>query len=273
MRPGCTGTVKPIRSLLIDKRPGVHGYKVVWAKKTANNKIRLREKIKALLDEIEKVNDQENEEYGDEDLEELGGKGGIEAEKLKAKVAELNERLRQQPQDKPLKKAVKTLEKDYLPRLEKYAKQEKTLQGRSSYSKTDPDASCMSMKEDRGEQKSWPHPAYNVQIGTEGQFVVGYSVHQRAGDQSCFIPHMEQQHWPNGQKPKRGSSDAAYGTEENYSDVSRRQDCRSRRLRTPVSEARASLQQIDHACRSSFLRDLRNSNDTNTLSDTRGTPL
>jgi transposase len=191
-------------------------YKVVWAKKTANNKTRLREKIKALLDEIEKVNDQENEAYGDEDLEELGGKGGIEAEKLKAKVAELNERLRQQPQDKPLKKAVKTLEKDYLPRLEKVEKQEKTLQGRSSYSKTDPDASCMSMKEDRGEQKSWPHPAYNVQIGTEGQFVVGYSVHQRAGDQSCFIPHMEQQHWPNGQKPKRGSSDAAYGTEENY---------------------------------------------------------
>jgi len=37
---------------------------------------------------------------------------------LKAKVAELNERLRQQPGDKPLKKAVKTLEKDYLPRLE-----------------------------------------------------------------------------------------------------------------------------------------------------------
>jgi len=28
------------------------------------------------LDEIEKVNEQEDEEYGDEDLEELGGKGG-----------------------------------------------------------------------------------------------------------------------------------------------------------------------------------------------------
>src|SRR3990172_10121881 len=67
-------------------------HKVVWAKKTAKYKVRLREKIKQLLDEIEKVNEQENEEYGDEDLEEMGGKGGIDAEKLKAKGAELNER-------------------------------------------------------------------------------------------------------------------------------------------------------------------------------------
>jgi transposase len=82
-------------------------HKVVWAKKTEKYKARLREKIKELLDEIEKVNEQENEAYGDEDLEEMGGKGGIDAEKLKSKVAELNERLRQQPENKPLKKAVK----------------------------------------------------------------------------------------------------------------------------------------------------------------------
>jgi transposase len=191
-------------------------HKVVWAKKTEKYKARLREKIKVLLDEIEKVNEQENEEYGDADLEEMGGKGGIDAEKLKAKVAELNERLRLQPENKPLKKAVKTLQKDHLPQLEKYEKQEKTLQGRNSYSQTDPDASCMRMKEDRGAEKSWPHPAYNVQIGTEGQYVVGYSLHQRAGDPGCFIPHMEQQHWPKGQKPKAASGDAAYGSEENY---------------------------------------------------------
>jgi len=191
-------------------------HKVVWAKKTAKNKVRLKQKIEQLLDEIEQVNEKENEEYGDKDQEELGGKGGIDAEKLKAKVAELNERLRQQPEDKSLKKAVKTLEKEHLPRLEKYEKQEKTLDGRSSYSQTDPDASCMRMKEDRGAEKPWPHPAYNPQIGTEGQFVVGYSVHQSAGDPGCFIPHMEQQHWPNGQKPKAASGDAAYGSEENY---------------------------------------------------------
>jgi len=191
-------------------------HKVVWAKKTEKYKARLREKIKVLLDEIERVNEAEQEEYGDEDLEEMGGKGGIDAEKLKAKVAALNERLRQQPGNKPLKKAVKTMEKDYLPRLEKYERQEEKLGGRSSYARSDPDASSMRMKEDRGAEKPWPRPAYNTQIGTEGQFVVGYSVHQRAGDPGCFIPHMQQQHWPQGKKPKHVAGDAAYGSEENY---------------------------------------------------------
>jgi hypothetical protein len=178
-------------------------HKVVWAKKTAKYKVHLREKIKVLLDEIEKVNEQENEEYGDDDLEEMRGKGGIDAEKLKTKVTELNERLHQQPEDKPLKKAVKTLQKDYLPRLEKYEKQEKIRQGRSSYSQTDPDASCMRMKEDRGAEKPWPHPAYHVQIGTEGQFVVGYSLHQRAGDPGCFIPTWNHSTGQRARNPNR----------------------------------------------------------------------
>jgi len=46
--------------------------------------------------------------------------------------------------------------------------------------------------------------------------VVRYSLHQRTGDPGCFIPHMEQQHWPKGQEPNRTSGDAAYGSEENY---------------------------------------------------------
>lgn len=128
----------------------------------------MREKIEVLLDEIERVNEQEKMEYGNDGLEEMGGKGDIDAEKFKAKVTELNKRLRQQPGNKSLKKAVKTMQKDYLPRLEKHERQEKTLRGRSSYSQTDPDASCMHMKKDRGAEKPWPHPAYNVQIGTEG---------------------------------------------------------------------------------------------------------
>lgn len=115
---------------------------------------------------------------GDGDLEELGGKGGLDAEKLQRKVDELNQRLKQQP------------EKKHLPRLEKYEEQEKVLAGRSSYSKTDPDASCFRMKEDRAAEKPWPRPAYNVQIGTEGQFIVGYSIHQKAGDPGCFIPPL-----------------------------------------------------------------------------------
>lgn len=73
------------------------------------SKGRLREKIEVLLDEIERVNEQEKEEYGNDDLEEMGGKGDIDAEKLRVKVTELNKQLRQQPGNKPLKKVAKIL--------------------------------------------------------------------------------------------------------------------------------------------------------------------
>jgi transposase len=190
-------------------------HKVIWGKKTEKYKSRLRQQIRDMLDEIEKVNQAEEEAYGDDDLEELGGKGGVDAEKLRQKIEELNERLRQQPEDRQLKKVVKT--------LEKYEEQEKILDGRSSYAKTDPDASCFRMKEDRAAEKPLPRPAYNVQIGTEGQFIVGYSIHQRAGDPDCFIPHMEQQKLPDGIKIQNASTDAAYGSEENYAYLEKQQ--------------------------------------------------
>jgi len=72
------------------------------------------------------------------------------------------------------------------------------------------------LKEDRAAEKPLPRPAYNVQNGTEGQFIVGYSIHQRAGDPGCFIPHMEQQKLPHGKRIRNAITDAAYGTEENY---------------------------------------------------------
>jgi hypothetical protein len=164
----------------------------------------------------------------------LGGGGGINAEKIAKKITELNRRLKEQPEDKKLAKAVKVMEKDYLPRQRRYEEQERKLAGRSSYSKTDEDATFMRMKEDRGAEKPWPKPAYNVQNGTEGQFVVGFSLHQCAGDTTCLIPHLEgvktslsaiAQRKPelfskpeerSGCLPHNLSTDAGYGSEENY---------------------------------------------------------
>lgn len=191
-------------------------HKVVWAKKTKHYKEKLQEQIEVLLDEIERVNEQEQAEYGEENLEELGEHNTITAEKLKQKVVELNEALKNKLEAGELKKAVKQLEQKGLPRLEKYEEQERLLDRRNSYSKTDPDASSLRMKEDRAARKPLARPAYNVQMGTEGQFVVGYSIHQQADDTSCFIPHMQQQQFPNGKQFKNGSGDAGYGSEENY---------------------------------------------------------
>ncbi len=207
-------------------------HKVVWAKSRAKYEGRLREKVKELLKEIDAANEAENAEYGDKDLEEMGGSGGgIDAEKLEKKIAELNERLKEQPENKKLAKAVKKMESDYLPRQKRYEEQERKLAGRNSYSKTDEDATFMRMKEDRGAKEPLPKPAYNIQTGTEGQFVVGFSLHQRTGDTNCLIPHLEgvkanlqsiARRKPElltrqpGCLPQNISADAGYGSEENY---------------------------------------------------------
>ena len=109
------------------------------------------------------------------------------------------------------------MQEDRPPRLEKYEQQTEILAGRSSYARTDPDASCLRMKEDRGAKKPWPKPAYNVQMGTEGQFITGISIHNRAGGTPCLIPHLEQvRKNMGGRLPKKIVADAAYGSEENY---------------------------------------------------------
>ncbi len=182
-------------------------HKVVWAKRRENYYKWGQEQIKELLKHIEQVNEDEQAEYSNDDLEELGGNGqaDVNSEWLKKKIDELNQKLRDKtrPQKvtRPARKALKKLEEDCLVRLEKYEQQEETLRGRSSYSKTDPDARCMRMKEDRGTERPWPKPAYNVHIGTEGQFVVGFSVHGRAGDTACLIPHLERMRTHLGRLP------------------------------------------------------------------------
>lgn len=199
-------------------------HKVVWAKRNRHQQERLQTKIQDLLDQIERANQAEQAEYGERDLEENGGKGGpggsFNAEKLAAKIAELNEKLSSPTSDAPAtpeqKQALAKLEKDCLPRQQKYEEQVHRLHGRNSYAKTDAAASCMRMKEDRGAERPWPKPAYNVQMGTEHQFVIGFSVHQRAGDTGCLIPHLVGVQASMGQLPKNITTDAGYGSEENY---------------------------------------------------------
>jgi transposase len=197
-------------------------HKVVWAKRKERYEKRVKEQIQDLLEQIEQANEEEQAEYGERDLEEMGGNGtpDIDGERLKKKIEELNQRLREKTrppaQEKQTRQALKELENDCLPRLEKYEEQTKVLAGRNSYSKTDPQATCMRMKEDRGAKRPWTKPAYNVQLGTEGQFIVGASVHNQSSDAPCFIPLMEQMRLGLKRLPKNASTDAAYGSEENY---------------------------------------------------------
>lgn len=130
-------------------------------------------------------------------------------------LEEVKQALEEHPDNKRLKQVAKQIESDYLPRAQKYEEQERKLAGRNSYSKTDRDATFMRMKEDHmrnGQLK----PGYNIQIGTENQFVVGFSLHQRAGDATCLIPHLDKLKGWLGCLPANIGTDAAYGNEANY---------------------------------------------------------
>lgn len=104
--------------------------------------------------------------------------------------------------------------------MEKYERQQAVFAGRKSFSKTDADATFMRMKDDamgNGQLKA----AYNVQAGTENQFIVGTTVHQRPGDTACAIPRCEHVKERIGRLPANFVADAGYGSEENYAYLER----------------------------------------------------
>ncbi|GIQ68567.1 IS1182 family transposase [Xylanibacillus composti] len=190
-------------------------YTFVWGKAVVKHKMRLQEKVKTLFASIEEAEKDEDRLHHSKDLNELGEEAELTSEKLETAVKQLEEKLQAKPKDKPLKKAVRQIRKDLLPRLQKYERYEDVLGDRNSFSKTDPDATFMRMKEDHmrnGQLK----PGYNVQIGTENQFIVGYSLHQRPTDTRCLKPHLEKVKANLGKLPSTVIADAGYGGEENY---------------------------------------------------------
>ena len=190
-------------------------YSFVWRKSTERYKEGLQKKVRELFDEIEEIEEAEEKKYGERDLEEVGEGKEIDAEKLKEAVEKINEALRKDKKNKQLKKAKRALEKDFIPRQEKYERYSGIFNGRNSFSKTDEDATFMRMKDDHmrnGQVK----PGYNIQTGTENQFVVGFSIHQRPGDTSCLKDHLEHVREWLGEYPETLTADAGYGSEENY---------------------------------------------------------
>jgi transposase len=123
-------------------------YTFVWKKSTDRLQSRLQTQIRELLTEIEQANQQEQREYGERDLEELGQDQNqpVTSEQLDTLVTSLEQQLSESPKNKPLRKAIRKIRKDYLPRCEKYETQQATFQDRNSFSKTDPDATFMRMR-------------------------------------------------------------------------------------------------------------------------------
>lgn len=182
-------------------------YTFVWRGSVEKYDARLKAKTEALLSQIEQSHAIENQE--NPISEELT------AEEVAKRVERIREKVDADNLSKEERKTLKQIETDAVPRMNRYKEQLETMGSRNSYSRTDPDATFMRMKEDamlNGQLK----PGYNVQISTENQFITNFGIYQRPTDTLTMISHLESFKVRYGQQSEVIVADSGYGSEENY---------------------------------------------------------
>ena len=182
-------------------------YTFVWRGSVEKYDARLKAKTEALLRQIEQNHAIENQE--NPVPEELT------AEEVTKRVERIKEKVDADNLGKEERKVLKQIETDSVPRMNRYREQLETMGSRNSYSKTDPDATFMRMKEDamlNGQLK----PGYNVQISTENQFITNFGIYQRPTDTLTMIGYLESFKARYGMQSEEIVADSGYGSEENY---------------------------------------------------------
>jgi len=185
-------------------------YTFVWANAIKTNKKKMAQQLEDLWTYAQAIADDEDKDPEPPDFKE------IDPNKVRATAKKINKILK--GNDKASSKAkakARYIEKNFVKNLEKYQEQEQLLSGRNSYSKTDPDATFMRMKDDHM-QNGQLKPGYNAQISTENQFIVNYTLHQDTTDFHTLESHLENFEFLYNQLPEELTADAGYGSEENY---------------------------------------------------------
>ena len=188
-------------------------YTFVWRKTVEKNRTKLMDKIRILLEQVDEAIAQENSTK-DTPVE-------FTPAMLSDIVNELKEVLEHQPvtKDKEQKKVIREKKKqvreleEHRDKLMEYDNHLDTLGERNSYSKTDPDATFMHMKEDtmkNGQTK----PGYNLQIGTENQFLIDFRLFPNPTDTLTLIPFFHSFEQRYNHLPTVGVADSGYGSEE-----------------------------------------------------------
>jgi transposase len=178
-------------------------YTFVWKKSTSKYQARLETKICEFIKEINRLY---NADFTEESL--LSDMYAF----LKSRQTEsfVHGRGKRKSQ---LQKDIERVE-EYMERSAKYEKYNKTFAGRNSFSKTDPDATFMHMKDDHM-RNAQLKPGYNVQLGIEGEYIVGVDISSERSDQLTLIPLLERMAQNIG-RHEDVTCDAGYESEENY---------------------------------------------------------
>ena len=190
-------------------------YTFVWKRTVEKNRAKLQEQIRTLLLQVDDVIAQDNAAKTE----------GIEftAALLDEISEELNKSLESapEPKTKEEKQAVRTKKKQLKElekkrnKLQEYDQQLEVMGERNSYSKTDPDATFMHMKEDamrNGQTK----PGYNLQIATENQFITDFALYANRTDTLTLSSFLESFKSRYHRYAKTVVADSGYGSEENY---------------------------------------------------------
>jgi transposase len=186
-------------------------YTFVWGNGIKTNKEKIKQQLNGLWQYAQQVAAAELNDDNDP-----GGFDKIDSEQVNRTVDNINAALKDKKVDKGVRQKLNYARQHWPAALNRYEEQQKVLgENRSSYSKTDPDATFMRLKEDHmknGQLK----PAYNVQVSTNNQYIASYSIHQHTNDTNTLTSHLTQHIKNFKQKPNNITADAGYGSEENY---------------------------------------------------------
>jgi len=188
-------------------------YTFVWKKAVTKHQKRLCQKIAVLVEELELL-------YGIRFI--FNGKrfGLRTLKKIRKKLYALKEEEGIEfvhgcgKRKSQLQKSIETLE-EYIGKLKEYNQKIHRCGERNSYSRTDPDATFMRMKEDHmlnGQLK----PAYNLQHGVDSQYITWLDVNQRPTDTRTLIPFLKDMEEHLSFRYRDIVADAGYESEENY---------------------------------------------------------
>lgn len=185
-------------------------YTFVWGNAIKTRKEKMMQQLEEMWEYAQSIADDEDKDPTPPDFKK------VEKEKVEQTARKINKILKGNDKASPKAKAkARYIEKNFAVNLEKYEQQEEILAGRNSYSKTDPDATFMRMKEDHM-QNGQLKPGYNVQISSEDQFIVNYTLHQQTNDLHTLKPHLENYQYLYQSLPESLTADAGYGSQENY---------------------------------------------------------
>jgi len=192
-------------------------YTFVWKKSTDKFENKLQEKIKKVLSDLslefyinmDKVEDKITVDRITKilhKLEDIKIANNIEFVQGKGK------------RKSKLQKYMEVLN-EFIEKQSKYDNYNGIFNGRNSFSKTDNDATFMHMKEDHM-QNGQLKPGYNIQIGVEGEYIVGVDISSERSDQLTLIPFLDKLEEELPMKFENVIADAGYESEENYNYLS-----------------------------------------------------